>query len=74
MPATIDKPGATPVLIDVRAVAELLGCSDRHVYRLADNGRMPKPRKLGALCRWSRAEIDAWIAGGCPAIETDCAS
>jgi excisionase family DNA binding protein len=71
MPATIDKPAATPVLIDVRAVAELLGCSDRHVYRLADNGRMPKPRKLGALCRWSRAEIDAWIADGCPVVETN---
>jgi excisionase family DNA binding protein len=69
MSATIPKPGATPVLLDVRAVAELLGCSDRHVYRLADSGRMPKPRKLGALCRWSRTEIDHWIADGCPIVQ-----
>lgn len=71
MIATATKPAAAPVLLDVRAVAELLGCSDRHVYRLADTGRMPKPRKLGALCRWSRVEIDTWIADGCPMVEAN---
>lgn len=54
------------VLLDVEAVAGLLSCSTRHVYRLADAGRMPRPVKLGALVRWSRAEIEAWIAEGCP--------
>lgn len=54
------------LLLDVRAVAALLGCSTRHVYRLADAGRMPAPVKLGALVRWSAAEIAAWIGEGCP--------
>jgi predicted DNA-binding transcriptional regulator AlpA len=27
---------------------------------------MPKPHKLGTLCRWSRQEIEDWIAAGCP--------
>jgi excisionase family DNA binding protein len=72
---TTHKPAAKePVLIDVRAVAEMLGCSERHVYRLVDSGRMPRPRKLGALCRWSRAEIDSWIAAGCPAIKSRTAN
>ena len=53
-------------LLDVRAVAELLGCSTRTVYRLADAGRMPSPVKLGALCRWSAAAIGEWIDQGCP--------
>ena len=58
-------PTALPALLDVRAVAQLLDCSPRHVYRLADVGKMPAPLKLGALVRWRREDIDAWLAGGC---------
>ncbi|MBI4583068.1 MAG: helix-turn-helix domain-containing protein [Planctomycetes bacterium] len=56
-----------PALLDVEDVARLLTCSTRHVRRLADSGRMPRPLKIGALVRWRRGEIDAWIAAGCPA-------
>lgn len=60
------KPPSRAELLDVRAVAALLGgCSTRHVYRLADAGRMPGPVKLGALVRWRRAELKAWLDGGC---------
>jgi excisionase family DNA binding protein len=54
-----------PQLLDVKAVAAQLGCSTRHAYRLADAGKMPRPIKLGALVKWRRDEIEAWIAGGC---------
>lgn len=58
-------------LIDVRAVATLLGgCSTRHVHRLSDAGRMPAPIKLGNLVRWRRAELDEWIRAGCPSVRT----
>jgi len=57
-------------LLDVRAVATMLDCSSRHVYRLADAGRMPRPVKLGSLVRWSRDEISQWLAAGCPATRT----
>lgn len=53
-------------LLDVQAVADMLGCSMRHVYRLSDAGRMPGPVKLGALVRWNRAAIEKWITDGCP--------
>jgi excisionase family DNA binding protein len=53
------------LLLDVQAVAEMLGCSTRHVYRLADSGRMPRPIKLGSLCRWSATAIQEWILAGC---------
>jgi excisionase family DNA binding protein len=59
-------PAALPALIDVRAVAALLDCSPRHVYRLSDGGRMPAPRRLGSLVRWRRQELLDWIAAGCP--------
>ena len=59
-------PAPLPALLDVETLRALLGnCSARHAYRLADSGRMPRPIKLGALVRWRRDEIEAWIAGGC---------
>ncbi len=61
------RSSTVPDLLDVRAVTELLGgCSTRHVYRLADAGRMPSPLRLGALVRWRRAELQEWITAGCP--------
>ena len=53
-------------MLDARDVSTLLRCSQRHVYRLVDTGRMPPPVKLGALVRWSRASIEDWVATGCP--------
>jgi excisionase family DNA binding protein len=63
-----EPPSITPAaLLDVRAVAALLDCSPRHVYRLADAGRLPAPVRVGALVRWPRQVIADWIAAGCPA-------
>lgn len=60
-------PGVTVELLDVNAVAKLLGgCSHRHIYRLSDAGRMPCPIKLGRLVRWRRSELVDWIDHGCP--------
>ncbi len=36
-------------LLDVQAVANMLDCSVRHVYRLSDTEQMPSPVKLGAV-------------------------
>jgi excisionase family DNA binding protein len=59
------NPADETALLDVRAVARLLDCSVRHVYRLSEMGLMPAPIKLGTLVRWSRRAIDEWIATGC---------
>ncbi|NLV40943.1 MAG: helix-turn-helix domain-containing protein [Candidatus Hydrogenedentes bacterium] len=56
-------------LLDVVAVAGLLGISERGVWRFRDAGRMPAPVTLGRLVRWRHADLTAWIAAGCP----DCA-
>ena len=53
-------------LIGVDKVAELLECSPRTVYRLADCARLPRPRKVGSLVRWSVGEIRRWVEEGCP--------
>lgn len=56
---------APPALLDVQAVAHLCDCSPRHVYRMSDAGRMPAPVRIGALVRWSRKDLEEWIASGC---------
>ena len=66
VPELLMKQGIAAQLIDVETVAEILGCSQRHVYRLSDSGRMPRPIKLGSLVRWSASGIQEWIDQGCP--------
>ena len=50
------------LLLDVAAVAQLLGVSPRHVWRLADSGEFPKPVALGLkLKRWPRSVVLSWV-------------
>ncbi len=56
-------------LLDVNAVAALLGASSRTVRRLVDWGRMPRPISLGRMVRWQRSVIEEWIREGCPRVE-----
>jgi len=58
--------GQPAALLGIKAVAELLDCSVRHVHRLRDAGKMPQPVRLGSLVEWRRAEIEQWVASGCP--------
>ena len=58
-------------LMDAAALADLLCCSTRHLYRLCESAKMPRPIKLGRLVRWRREEIDRWIEQGCPAVRRD---
>jgi excisionase family DNA binding protein len=55
-------------LLSVESVAQMLSVSVRHVWRLADGGKMPRPIKLGASVRWDRQSLEKWIATGCPPI------
>jgi excisionase family DNA binding protein len=64
------RPAVSAELLNVKAVAALLGCSVRHCYRLSDAGRMPRPVKLGALVRWRRAELVEWLNAGCPPVRS----
>ncbi len=60
-PMTITPRG----LLDAKDVGARLGCSWRHVLRLADRGLMPWGVKLGALRRWDAEELERWIKSGC---------
>jgi excisionase family DNA binding protein len=53
-------------LLDVKKVSQLLGCSARSVFRLADSGRMPGRVKVGSLVRWRESDLRQWLDAGCP--------
>ena len=60
MNQTPSKPD--PLLLSAPEVAGLLGCSVRHVWRMADSGLIPRPITLGArLKKWPRSHIDRWL-------------
>ena len=56
-------------MMTVSEVADMLTCSTRHVFRMADEGAMPAPVHLGSLVRWSRTQLETWINDGCPSVK-----
>jgi len=54
------------ILLTVNEVATLLNVSPRHVHMLRATQQLPPPVRLGRSVRWRRAELEAWVAAGCP--------
>ena len=52
-------PGA--ITYTVQEAAEVLGISDRQVYRLVAEGRLPKLEGIGQLTRIPRGAVDALV-------------
>lgn len=52
----------TPLTYSVREAAELLGISERQVYRMVDRKALPKVPHLGRLTRIPRIAIEALMA------------
>lgn len=56
------RQGAGPDLLDVQAVADLLGYgSSEGVYAARRRGCLPDPARLRPL-RWRRADLEDWLA------------
>jgi excisionase family DNA binding protein len=53
-----------PLTLDAIEVAQLLGVSKRTVYRLLDEGQIPKPIKLRNATRWRRSDIELFVEAG----------
>ena len=52
--------------LSAEEVAETLGISRAHVWKLASSGRLPKPVRLGRAVRWPRKVLEEWLAAGAP--------
>ena len=61
------NPGSDqPLLIDVKAVAAMLGRCERSIWRDDIAGRIPAPVVIGGSKRWNLKELRRWVAAGCP--------
>jgi excisionase family DNA binding protein len=58
----------TPELLTIKQLAERLQLSTRTIYRLAQEGTLPKPVKIGRANRWRREVLDDWLAEDCPRV------
>jgi len=56
----------TGKLLTAQAIGEILSLSKRQVFRLRSSGKIPMPVRIGGSVRWRLADIDEWIAAGCP--------
>lgn len=54
-----------PLLIDAARACELLGIGRRSLWSLTNRGAVPSVR-IGRLVRYAPAELERWIAAGCP--------
>jgi excisionase family DNA binding protein len=59
----VDPPAATGAYT-IADIARMAQCSERHAWRLTDRNLIPgRIQGLGRLVRFSRAAVDAWLAG-----------
>lgn len=56
----------TRLAISAAELAERLSCSERHIWGLHSSGRLPRPIAIGRCRRWRVADIERWLADGCP--------
>lgn len=46
--------------LSLREVAQFLGISESHVYKLSQSGELPA-YKIGKLWRWDKGILETWI-------------
>lgn len=57
-------------LIDAAELARMLSVSKPSIWRWKEAGKLPPAITLTAQCvRWRRADIDSWLAAGCPSLD-----
>jgi len=50
-----------PALLAFEPVSNYVSMGRSRVYALIDEGKFPKPIKIGRSSRWLKSEIDSWI-------------
>lgn len=54
------------LLLTIDDVAHLVRMSIRQIQRWKSAGWFPQELNIGGNVRWRRADIEAWVAAGCP--------
>ena len=53
-------------MVMAKELAEMLGVSERHVWRMRAQGKLPRPMNIGNCVRWYLKDIELWLELGCP--------
>lgn len=49
------------LLIDMKFITQFTGLTDKWFYKLIQEGKFPKPIKLGRSSRWFKSEVEQWL-------------
>ena len=60
------KAELTPLTVDAKQLAGLLGQSLRTIRTWDASGRLPQPLRIGGRVVWRLEEIRAWLEAGAP--------
>lgn len=62
-------PDPWPAAMSAAVLAAYIGASERLIWMMASDGRLPKPIALpGSRCtRWRKSDVDEWLTGLEPA-------
>lgn len=60
-PDTTGSPAANDRLIPLADAQKVIGVSRSQVYRLLEDGALPKPAKVGRRVYFSEQELQAWV-------------
>lgn len=47
--------------VDMKFICTLTGLTDKWFYKLIQEGKFPKPIKLGRSSRWLKSEVENWL-------------
>ncbi len=53
--------------VQAKELASLLSVSERHVWRLNAQRKLPRAVSVGRCVRWLLDDIERWLKMGCPA-------
>lgn len=58
-----------PLMLRAKQAAGFIGVSQRTLANLRASGRLPLPIRLGGCIAWRKADLEFWVAAGCPKLE-----
>lgn len=47
--------------VDMKFITGLTGLTDKWFYKQIQDGKFPKPIKLGRSSRWLKSEVESWL-------------
>ncbi|EKK5411235.1 AlpA family transcriptional regulator [Enterobacter bugandensis] len=60
-PSAASLLNAEDSLIDMAYITKHTKMTDKWFYKLIQDGRFPKPIKLGRCSRWYKSEVESWV-------------